>query len=288
MRYDRLLDGKNCVITSGAHGMGRAISMLFARHGARLAICGKSPTGEKTAEALRALSPDSFFVQCDLERAEQVRAFAADVLERMGTVDVLVNCVGINVREPAAEIDMANFQRVQDVNLKAGILLAGAFVPGMMRKGKGSVVSISSIHSVAPSLIVGSYAASKGAVNAFSRALALEAGRYGVRSNVLCCGWVATTQIMGELEKRKDSREEQYRFLENLIDSAPCHSPARAEDIANHVLYLASDMSSFVTGATIMDDCGATLQNHYADFPEPDDVQTLRRQLYDAILDAEG
>ena len=288
MRYDRLLEGRNCVVTSGAHGMGRAVSMLFARHGARVTICGKSPTGEETAGKLRELSPDSFFLRCDLEQEDQVRDFARGVLDRMGTVDVLVNCVGVNAREPATEITMEAFQRIQNTNLKAGILLVGAFVPGMMRKGKGSVVHISSIHSVAPSLIIGSYAASKGGVNAFSRVLALEAGQYGVRSNVLCCGWVATTQIMGELEKRESSREEQYRFLENLIDSAPCHSPARAEDIANHVLFLASDMSAFVTGATIMDDCGATLQNHYTQFPEPDDVQVLRRQLYDAILDGEN
>ena len=286
MKSGGLMAGKNCVVTSGAHGLGFAIARLLVEQGARVAICGRNPSGEESAEKLRRLHEGCFFVRCDLSDLSQTRAFAQTVLERMGQVDVLVNCVGVNKREPAAEISMETYDMLQNVNLKSAMLLIGAFVPVMIDRGiHGSIVNISSIHSMAPSPVTGAYAATKGGLNAFSRVLALEVGKYGIRSNTLCPGWIATTSIMGELEKRGDSREERYAFLENLNGSAPCISPARAEDIARHVLFLASDMSAYITGATLMDDGGATMQTHYADFPEPENAWEHRRMLYDAILD---
>ena len=283
-----LLENKNFVITSGAHGLGFAIAKLFAEQGATVAVCGRAESGEESAAVLRSISPGSFFVRCDMSSREQVAMFADEVLRRMDHVDVLVNCVGVNIRETVCEIDWDHYEMIQQVNLKSAIYLTGRFVTNMIEKGiKGAIVNISSIHSIAPSAITGSYAASKGGLNAISRVLALEVGKYGIRSNTLCCGWIATTYIFKELNALNGQREKQYAFLENLIDSAPCISPARAEDIAQHALFLASDMSSYMTGVTLMDDGGATVQTHYCDFPEPENAFDVRKMLYDAILNSD-
>ena len=154
---------------------------------------------------------------------------------------------------------MNNYDRLQNTNLKSAIALIGKFVPVMIKNGiRGSVVNISSIHSMAPSPITGSYAATKGGMNALTRVLAVETGQYGIRANALCCGWVATTYIYNDLKQLEDSREKQYAYLETMKETAPCLSPARAEDIAQHALFLASDMSSFVNGVTLAVDGGFT------------------------------
>ena len=280
-----LLEGKNCLITSGAHGLGFAIAKLFAEQGANVAICGKNPSGEESGKELSAITKGSFFYQCDLSDLGRVASFGDEALRRMEHIDVLVNCVGTNIREPLTDIKMENFDYVHNVNLKAAIILIGKVLPVMIKNGiKGSIVNISSIHSIAPAAIMAAYASSKGALNALSRVLALEVAKYGIRSNTLCPGWIATTYINNDLEKLKDDREKQYFELEKLDGSAPCLSPARAEDIAMHALFLASDMSSYITGATLMDDGGSTLQTHYTEFATPDCSYDMRKQLYDAIL----
>lgn len=282
-----LLEGKNCLITSGAHGLGFAIAKLFAEQGANVAICGKDPSGAESGEELSTITRGSFFYQCDLSDLDRVASFGDEALSRMGHIDVLVNCVGTNIREPMTGINMENFDYVQNVNLKAAIVLIGKVLPVMIEKGiKGSIVNISSIHSVAPAAIMAAYASSKGALNSMSRVLALEVAKYGIRSNTLCPGWIATTYINHDLDKLKDDREKQYTELEKLNGSAPCLSPARAEDIAMHALFLASDMSSYITGATLMDDGGSTLQTHYALFPSPDCAYDMRKELYNAILES--
>jgi NAD(P)-dependent dehydrogenase (short-subunit alcohol dehydrogenase family) len=288
MSAPRLLENKHCVVTAGAHGLGYAIARLFAEQGGTVALCGWHASGEASAALLREISPDSFFLPCDMGDLAQVNAFGEAVLRRMGPVDVLINCVGINIREPVCDINMAHFDAVQTVNLKAALALTGKFVPVMIDQGiRGSVVNISSIHSMAPSAVTGAYAASKGGMNALSRVLALEVGRYGIRTNTLCCGWIATTGIFEQLNSLAGDREKQYAFLEEMHGTAPCISPARAEDIARHALFLASDRSAFITGATLMDDGGSTFQTHACTFPEPDDAYAMRKALYDAILDSD-
>ena len=280
-----LLEGKKCVVTSGAHGLGFAIAKLFAQQGAIVSICGRDPSGAESGEILQSIRPGSFFYPCDLSDLEWVKRYADEVLRRLEAVDVLVNCVGTNIREPVSEINLENYDFIQNVNIKAAIVLLGKFIPVMIARGiRGSIVNISSIHSIAPAAVTGSYAASKGALNAISRVLALEVGKYGIRVNTLCPGWIATTYIYKELKQQEGNIQGQYEILEQLDGSAPCISPARGEDVARHALFFASDMSAYMTGTTIMDDGGATIQTHYADFPQPENAFEIRRALYDAIL----
>lgn len=283
----QLLRGKHAVITAGAHGLGFAVAKLFAEHGAVVAICGRDPSGVHSGELLAQISPGSFFLPCDLQDQAAVAQFGQAVLDRLGHVDILANCVGINgVREPVCDISFEHYDFVQDVNIKASLTLLRTFIPTMIEKGiPGSIINISSIHSVAPSAIMGSYASSKGGINAISRVLATEVGKYGIRSNTICPGWIATTDLFKDLDQL-ESREAQHAYLEQLDGAQPCLCPARAEDIARHALFFASDLSSYITGATIMADGASSLQTHYADFEEPENAYEQRCAFYDTILDS--
>lgn len=287
----RLLEGKNCVITSGAHGLGYSIATLFARQGARVAVCGRSETGAASGEALAAISPGSFFFRCDMADGNQVEAFADEVLARFGTVDVLVNNVGINKKEKIAEIDMETFARIYQVNLTSTILLLKKIIPNMLEKGtRGSVIHISSMNALSPAPTTGSYSSSKGAVISLSRVLASEVGKYGIRSNVICPGWVATSYIEGDVRQALAEGRSVYDVLDGYDGTSPLMAPGRQSDIANHALFLASDRSNYITGATIRADGASVMQAHACEFsrPEKEREWERKRRYYDSILQEYG
>ena len=141
------------------------------------------------------------------------------------------------------------------------------------------------MNSIAPSPTTGSYASSKGGMNSFTKVLAVELGKYSIRANAICPGWVATTYIKKDIEDLGGDEDAAFKVLEELNGSAPLLSPARATDIANHALYLASDMSSYVTGYIMYSDGAAIMQAHTCDFPEPDDALEMRKQYYNTIVE---
>ena len=154
-------------------------------------------------------------------------------------------------------------------------------LPKMMEQHNGSIINVSSMNSLAPSPTTGSYASSKGAMNSLSKVMAVEGGKYGVRCNVICPGWIATTYMQQEVEEAGGDE----RVLENYNGSSPMIAPARASDIANHVLFLASDMSSYVSGTVIRADGAAVIQAQECDYPEPEDAEEMRLAYYRDILD---
>lgn len=284
-----LLEGKNCVITSGAHGLGYSIATLFARQGAKVAVCGRSETGIASGAALAEISPGSFFFRCDMADGKQVEAFADEVLSRFGTVDVLVNNVGINKKEKIAEIDMEVFARIYRVNLTSSILLLKKFLPNMLDNGvRGSIIHISSMNALAPAPTTGTYSSSKGAVISLSRVLASEVGKYGIRSNVICPGWVATSYIEEDVRQALEDGRSVYDVLDSYDGTSPLMAPGRQSDIANLALFLASDRSSYITGATIRADGASVMQAHACSFPRPEQETRLKRRYYDSILQEYG
>lgn len=280
-----LLAGKHCVITSGAHGLGYSIARLFAEQGGIVAVCGRSETGTASGEALAAISPGSFFYRCDMADGKQVEAFADEVLSRFGTVDVLVNNVGINKKEKIADIDMETFARIYQVNLTSSILLLKKCIPNMLEQGvRGSVIHISSMNAIAPAPTTGSYSSSKGAVISLSRVLASEVGKYGIRSNVICPGWVATSYIEGDVRQALEEGRSVYEVLDGYDGTSPLMAPGRPSDIANLALFLACDRSSYITGATIRADGASVMQAHACEFPRPERERQLKQDYYDSIL----
>ncbi len=273
MRYDRLLEGRTAIITSGAHGMGKHASVAYARHGATCIINGRDPSGEKTAEMLREISPGSCFIQCDMSEREDVASFIRQVLERTDRIDNVTNVVGINRSDLTDQVDDERFEYTQQVNLHGIIRLARGFWPSL-QKSAGNVVLISTIHSGSTYGKNSAYASSKSATNAFAIALAAEGRPCGIRANVICPGGIYS----GTGEDYHKIRDDPEKLLEWRAEESyhPDYGAGSSNDIANACLFLASDMSAHVSGAVIMADGGATFQSHkFRDIRYPPDAIQL-------------
>ena len=288
MNYEKLLEGKKVLITSGAHGMGYAISKLFIRHGADVAFCGRSPSGAEVETEFRKTSPDSFFFQCDVTDDDRLDAFCAEALKRFCYVDVIVNNVGMNIREPIENISFQALDTVFATNFKPIIRINNNLLPTLIETGRpGSIIHITTVHSLATIAQMGSYVASKGAIAAFSRAMAVELGKYNIRSNAIAPGGIYTTPHYNIILKwMEDNPGKSYK--EEVIaksEITPLRGDAsicgfgHAEDIAHGCLFFASDMSAYISGMSLMQDGGASYQAHKVrEIPAPDYFYDMARE----------
>lgn len=252
--YNRLLEGKRVFITTGARGIGKDIALLFAQQGAQVGVGGRNPESlAKTMEEIRVYSPESKGYVVELSSKEQVEQTAGQVLEDMQGVDILVNTVGINVHGRIDECSDELLERMLETNYKSGLRFSRRFIPGMMERRYGIIINISSIHSVATMPGFGVYAGTKGA-------MALDYADYGIRVNTICPGLIMSDNMMDEVYGYQEGPERDA-FMEMLNHMQPL-APRKMEDISDAALYLASDMSSYVTGQIIMVDGGASIKAH--------------------------
>ena len=245
------LDGKVAVITGSAGGIGREAALLFAAEGARVVIADVS---REAGEATAAECGDAFFQPVDVADSESVRELFVEAVRRFGGVDVLYNNAGIMpadddsilVTEPDA------WDRVLAVNARGVFLCCKHGIPRLLERGGGSVINVASFVAIlgaATSQIA--YTASKGAVLSMSRELAVQFARQGVRVNALCPGPVETPLLMRLFEGDPAAYERRRVHL-------PMGRLAKAREIASAALFLASDDSSYVNGATFLVDGGLT------------------------------
>jgi NAD(P)-dependent dehydrogenase (short-subunit alcohol dehydrogenase family) len=245
------LDGKVVVITGAAGGIGREAAMLFSAEGARVCVADvAAEAGEQTAAECR----EAFFQEVDVTDPESVAAMYAATAERYGGIDVLYNNAGIMPADDASVLETEEdaWQRVQDVNTKGVFLCCKHGIPHLLERGGGSVINVASfvaLMGAATSQI--SYTASKGAVLSMSRELAVEFGRRGIRVNALCPGPVETPLLMRLFDETPGA-------LERRLVHLPLGRLAKAKEIAYGALFLASDESSYVNGATFLVDGGLT------------------------------
>jgi NAD(P)-dependent dehydrogenase (short-subunit alcohol dehydrogenase family) len=245
------LDGKVVVITGAAGGIGREAALLFSEEGASVCVADVSAEqGEQTASECR----DAFFQRVDVADETSVQALYAATAERYGGIDVLYNNAGISPDDDASilETDVDAWQRVQDVNLKGVYLGCKYGIPLLLERGGGSVINVASFVAIvgaATSQI--SYTASKGGVLSMSRELAVQFARQGVRVNALCPGPVETPLLLRIFGDDPAAFERRRAHL-------PMGRLAKPREIAQAALFLASDESSYVTGATFLVDGGLT------------------------------
>jgi len=245
------LDDKVVVITGSASGIGREAALLFSGEGAKLCIADVvQEQGEQTAAECR----DAFFQKVDVSHAESVQEMYRATAERYGGIDVLYNNAGIMPAEDASILDTEPdaWQGVQDVNTNGVYLCCKYGIPHLLDRGGGSVINVASfvaLMGAATSQI--SYTASKGAVLAMSRELSVEFARRGVRVNALCPGPVETPLLMRLFDETPGA-------LERRLVHLPMGRLAQAREIAYGALFLASDESSYVNGATFLVDGGLT------------------------------
>ena len=245
------LDGKVAVITGAAGGIGREAAILFSSEGASVCVADVDPEkGEATAGACR----EAFFQQVDVADPESVAAMYAATAERYGGIDVLYNNAGIMPADDASilETEADAWERVQDVNTKGVFLCCKHGIPHLLERGGGSVINVASFVALAGAATSQiSYTASKGAVLSMSRELAVEFARRGVRVNALCPGPVETPLLMRLFNETPGA-------LERRLIHLPMGRLAQAKEIAYGALFLASDESSYVNGATFLVDGGLT------------------------------
>jgi NAD(P)-dependent dehydrogenase (short-subunit alcohol dehydrogenase family) len=238
------------VVTGGAASIGAACAVRLARDGHRVAIADLAPAAE-TEELIRAQGGDCFSAVCDVSSGESVAAFAGDVAERYGRCDVLLACAGIYPVAHLSETSWELWRQVMSVNVDSLFHLSKAFVPGMVERGWGRVIAISStvFHTGTPRFAA--YTASKGAVIGFVRALATEVGPAGVTVNSIAPSLTRTPGTMAGPQEELG----WFDFTRELQAIKRTQEPA---DLVGAVSFFASDDAAFITGQTLPVDGGLT------------------------------
>jgi len=247
------LRGQVALITGGASGIGRATASLFAREGAAVSVVDLDEVrGQAVVQMIVDGGGQAIFMRCDVSQSADCQRAVQRTVDELGSLDILFNNVGIIRRATVLDTTEEEWDRVMAVNVKSIFLLSKYAVPVMARSGGGTIVNIGSGWGLVGGRRAISYCASKGAVVNMTRAMALDHGEQNIRVNCICPGDTDTPMLRNEARQLGQSDEQ---FLAEAADR-PLQRIGRPEDIAQAVLYLASDASAFVTGATLVVDGG--------------------------------
>ena len=248
------LEGKVALITGAASGIGRVAAEHFAAEGARIVIADVTDgDGAATVEAIRSTGGEAAFVHADVSDTAQAEAMVRIAVETYGALHVLYNNAGILPPDDAGTLDTpeATWERVMAVNLKGVWLGCKHGIPALLDSGGGAIVNVASLVALMGSAVPQiAYTASKGGVLAMTRELAVEYARRGIRANTLCPGPI-DTPLMEQLMS-------DPAWAARRLVHIPMGRPGQAEEIARAALFLASDDSSFMTGAALVVDGGIT------------------------------
>ncbi|MGI8716112.1 MAG: SDR family NAD(P)-dependent oxidoreductase [Solirubrobacteraceae bacterium] len=240
------LQGRTALVTGASRGIGAAIAMALDRAGARVALAAR--TGAALDAVAAQLSNRPVVIEADLADPACPARLAAEAETQLEGVDVLVNNAALGGRMPLRDVDAGVIDAMHAVNVRAPLLLVAALAPGMAARGRGSVISLSSVSGVVGTPHRSAYAATKGAIDAATRSLAIELGPSGIRVNAVAPGVVDTDMW---------ARNKAIDGVIGLVESqTPLRRWATPEDVADVVLFLASDAARFVTGETICADGG--------------------------------
>jgi NAD(P)-dependent dehydrogenase (short-subunit alcohol dehydrogenase family) len=241
-----LLEGKVCIVTGAGKGLGRSLADVFAENGARLALITRSQ--EDVDRLKQELGADVLTVCGDVSKQNVIRDFVDATVDTFGRVDVLVNNAGMRFRKKFLEITDAEYQRVMDVNLGSVFHLCQAVLPHMVNQGRGKIINMSSVAGTNGLPELAGYVTSKAAIIGLTKSLALEFAEKNVQVNALAPGFCKTSYYDDFKEK-----SDLYQFT---LDRTPMRRWGESEEVAKACLFLASDLSSYVTGDVIHVDGG--------------------------------
>jgi NAD(P)-dependent dehydrogenase (short-subunit alcohol dehydrogenase family) len=244
-----LLAGRTALVTGGANGIGRAIVARFAAEGARVALVDR----EQPEDAHENVTPFPF----DLAQTERLEELVAEVEREVGPLDIVVNDAAIFEPAHAVDLSLDSYRRVLAVNLDAPVFLARTAARGMIERGYGRIVNITSIHGEVGEETALSYDIAKSGLNQATRTLAIELGPHGVLVNAIAPGFVATRMsvVRGHNELESDWFKDVYVKYGKL----PLRRPAEPAEIASHVAWLASEENTYLTGQVVTVDGGLTV-----------------------------
>ena len=243
-----LVKGKNILITGASRGIGKGIAQTFAQHGANVAFTYSSSAGpaEELEQELTALGVKAKAYQSNAANFESAQQLASDVLEEFGSIDVLINNAGITKDNLLMRISEEDFDKVIEVNLKSVFNMTKAVQRTMLKQRHGSLIHMSSVVGVKGNAGQSNYAASKAGIIGFSKSIALELGSRNIRSNVIAPGFIET-EMTGKLTEDVVA---QWRA------GIPLKRGGSPDDVANACLFLASDLSAYITGQVLNVDGG--------------------------------
>ncbi len=247
------LKGKVAIVTGGASGIGRATAELFAREGARVVVADyNADAGRATVEGIESAGGEAVFCRVDVSDAAQVEAMVQTAVERYGGVDILFNGAGILFFGTVLDTDQAAWDRLMAINLTGTYLCSRAVLPRMIARGGGAIVNTSSsTGNHDGNSNAAAYVTSKGGVTLLTRCMAIDHAKDNVRVNAIAPGPTDTPMLRSNMTPKE---------VADFAQTFPMKRLGRPEELANAVLFLASDEASFVTGAILAVDGGQTAQ----------------------------
>ncbi len=244
----KLLEGKNALITGASKGIGRAVALKFAEQGANVAFTYLSSVekGEELVKELEAHGVKAVGFRSDASDFEAAQKLIDDTVSTLGSLDVLVNNAGITRDNLLMRMSEEHWDEIMNVNLKSCFNTVKAAARTLMKQRSGSIINMSSVVGVKGNPGQSNYAASKAGIIGFTKSVALELGSRGIRSNVIAPGFIET-EMTAQLDEKT---------VQGWRDAIPLKRGGSPEDVANSCIYLASDLSAYVTGQVIQVDGG--------------------------------
>lgn len=242
------LTGKNALVTGASRGIGRAIAVELAKNGANIAISyvNNKDKAEEVVNEIKRYGVKAIAVKADVSKEEEVLNMVKIVKESIGSIDILVNNAGINRDNLLMRMSTEDWDKVIDTNLKGTYLCSKALIRDMIKKKSGKIINITSVAGVAGNFGQTNYSASKAGVIGFTKSLAKEVASRGINVNAIAPGLIETDMTLALKEDIRDS----------LVKNIPMGRLGTVQDIANIVIFLASEKSNYITGQVINVDGG--------------------------------
>ncbi|PEA36862.1 hypothetical protein COD13_28955 [Priestia megaterium] len=263
-KMEKYLEGKTCIVTGAARGIGKALALKYAEKGANIVLIDLNKENvEATAkEIAEGLGVTVLPLVVDVTSSKEINAALQEIESQFTKIDVLAHCAGISTSRLILDIEEEEWERVFNVNLKSLYLLSKGVAKNMIKNKveNGKIVSISSQASKIGELGNGAYCASKAGVNSLTQVLALELAQYGITVNAVCPGFVDTEMLRDVLQKRsviEGKAPEEYEMM--LTNQVPLGKLALPEEIAEFMLFLSSEKANYITGTSMTIAGGKTL-----------------------------
>lgn len=253
---DRVKD-RIAIVTGAGSGIGEASAIRLAEEGAKVICADINPeSATKTAQQITAAGFIAEGYAIDISDSKPCSSLVDHAVSKYGAIDILVNNAGVNLPGVFHEVTNETIDRTLNVNIKGAMYLTRAALPHMLKNSRGSIVNMSSVNGLVSEPYLSVYSASKGAIVMFTRGIALDYAKTGIRCNAICPGWV-DTPINHAHAKMLGGLDHVYKTIDSF---QPIGRPGTSREIANVVLFLASDESSFMTGSIVSADGGMTAQ----------------------------